>query len=96
MYLYPLTYGVATIEVNGKKKKKKKQGAKSADDYNVTFMAKHLLSGFSDKASLEIWKKGLKPSILQRIYNEAVEPANFAAWRAHASHYDRIDCELSA
>ena len=69
---------------------------KSVDEYNVAFMAEHHLTGFSDEASLEIWKKGLKPSILRRIYNEAAEPTDFAAWRARASHYDRVDRELQS
>ena len=73
-----------------------KQGNKSVDDYNVAFMAKHTLSGFSDEASLEIWKKGLKVSILRRIYNEDPGPTDFAGWRTRASHYDRVDKELQA
>jgi len=68
----------------------------SADDYNVAFLALHQLAGFNDEASLDIWKKGLKTSILRRIYNEATEPADFAAWRARASHYDRVDRELQS
>ena len=68
----------------------------SVDDYNVEFVAQHALSGFSDEASLEIWKKGLKNSILCRIYNEATEPTDFATWRLRASHYDRVDRELQA
>ena len=64
---------------------------RSVDDYNVAFMACHQLAGFNDEASLDIWKKGLKTSILRRIYNEATEPADFTAWRARASHYDRVD-----
>ena len=68
----------------------------SVDDYNVKFMSEHQLTGFSDEASLEIWKKGLKSSVLRRIYNEAAEPTDFAAWRARASHYDRVDRELQS
>src|SRR5262249_16072313 len=50
----------------------------SVDDYNVKFLSQHILSGFSEEASLEIWKKGLKKLILRRIYNKPTKPADFA------------------
>jgi hypothetical protein len=69
---------------------------KTVDEYNVEFMALATPTGFNDEALIDIWKKGLKPNILRRIYNEATIPATFAAWRAHASHYDHVDREFNA
>jgi hypothetical protein len=69
---------------------------KMVDAYNVAFNTEQAHTGFNEEALLDIWKKGLKPSILRRIYNEATAPANFAAWRTRASHYDHVDQELSA
>jgi hypothetical protein len=69
---------------------------KTVDAYNVAFNAEQSHTGFNEEALLDIWKKGLKPSILRRIYNEATAPANFAAWHTCASHYDHVDQELSA
>ena len=73
-----------------------KQGTRSVDEYNVEFMAEFGLTGFNEEAGLDIWKKGLKRSIVQRIYNDNPQPTTFAAWRTRGSHYDHVDRELNA
>lgn len=73
-----------------------KQGSRSVDEYNVDFMSLQAHTGFNDEASLEIYKKGLNATILKMIYAEPAEPADFAAWRTRASHYDRANKELAA
>ena len=72
------------------------QGNRTADEFNFKFMSVFPLTGFNDHAGLELWKKGLKPSILRRIFGEATLPADFAAWRARAAYYELVDCELRA
>jgi hypothetical protein len=69
---------------------------RSVDEYNVEFMGQYPLTGFNEEAGIEFYKKGLKTDILRRIYNEPTAPADFAAWRTRASHYDRVDKELRA
>lgn len=59
-------------------------------------MGQYPLTGFNEEAGIEFYKKGLKTDILRRIYNEPTAPADLAAWRTRASHYDRVDKELRA
>ena len=70
------------------------QQTSSVDDYNVAFMGLYPLTGFNDITGIELYKKGLKNPILRRILNEVTPPADFAAWRTRASHYDRVDKEI--
>jgi Retrotransposon gag protein len=73
-----------------------KQGTRTVDEYNVEFMAEFGLTGFNEEAGLDIWKKGVKRSILQRIFNENPQPITFAEWRTRGSHYDHVDREINA
>lgn len=46
-----------------------RQGSSTVDDYNICFSQYSTLSGFGDAALIEMYKKGLNMSVVNKIYN---------------------------
>jgi len=71
-----------------------KQGSDTVDNYNIRFSQYSTLSGFGDIALIEMYKKGLNLSIINKVWNRPPRPVTLSGWKRAASEVDHDAREL--
>ena len=71
-----------------------KQGSDTVDNYNIRFSQYSTLSGFGDIALIEMYKKGLNLSIVNKVWNRPPRPVTLSGWKRAASEVDHDAREL--
>ena len=66
-----------------------KQGGKTCDNFIANFKTLEPLTGYNDEALVEMFKQGLNPVLVDKIFFMENMPTNLAGWKRIASRFDR-------
>jgi hypothetical protein len=70
------------------KLKQLKQGSGSVKDYNSQFQILMVDTGFNDPALVDLYKRGIHPSLVDKIFNLPSVPTTLMSWMEYAARFD--------